>query len=74
MLLTLAFTTQSIIVLNGRLGTVFTTTVEKNANEGRIFDKEDGLQFAIAVIDFNGENFDDVEGREFNEYLNLGVY
>ena len=74
MLLTLAFTTQSIIVLNGRLGTVFTTTVEKNANEGRIFDKEDGLQFAIAVIDFNGENFDDVEGREFNEYLNLDVY
>ena len=60
MLLTFAFTLQSIIVLNGRLGTVFTTTLEKEANEGRIFNKEDGLQFAIGIVDLAGVDWGDV--------------
>ena len=60
MLLTFAFTLQSIIVLNGRKGTVFTTTLEKEANAGRIFNKDDGLQFAIGILDFGTASWDDV--------------
>ena len=66
MLLTFAFTLQSIIVLNGRKGTVFTTTLEKEANDGRTFNKDDGLQFAIGVLDFATLTWEDVYSRDFD--------
>ena len=43
MILTLSFALQSYILLSKRKGTVFTTTLEKEANEGRVFTAEDGL-------------------------------
>ena len=74
MLLTFAFTLQSIVVLNGRKGTVFTTTLEKEANEGRALTKDDGLQFAIGILDFGTSNWTDYYGRDFEEYLSLDVH
>ena len=73
LVLTLIFTLQSIIILNGRKGTLFTTTLEKEANADRIFTAEDGLQFAIGIIDYGSDDFEDMEGRNFNNYLYLWV-
>ena len=69
MMLTLSFTLQSIIILYGRKGTVFTTTNEKESNDGRIFTAEDGLQFAIGILDYASDDYDDVLGRKFDDYL-----
>ena len=74
MILTLCFTVQSIIILEGRRDTLFTTTTEKDANSNHIFTAEDGLQFAIGIVDYGSEDFDDVLGRKFDEYLQLLVY
>ena len=70
LVLTLIFLLQSIVILEGRRDTLFTTTFEKNANADRIFTAEDGLQFAIGVIDYAA---DDYEGN-FDDYLNLYVF
>ena len=64
---------QSIIVLNGRKGTVFTTTLEKEANFERVFTKDDGLQFAIGILDFNNPSLEDVYYRDFDSYLQLDI-
>ena len=69
MMLTFSFTLQSIIILEGRRDTLFTTTTEKEANTDRIFTAEDGLQFAIGILDYGTVNKDDVLGREFYEYI-----
>ena len=62
---------QSIIILEGRRDTLFTTTTEKDVNSNRIFTAEDGLQFAIGIIDYGGYNYEDVLGRKPEEYLQL---
>ena len=55
MLVTLAFTVQNVIVLKEYQGTRFMNSIEKNGNLGKTFSEEDGLQFAIGVIDI--QNF-----------------
>ena len=74
MMLTLVFTLQGIIVLEGRRDTLFTTTQELEANADRIFTAEDGLQFAIGIIDYAADDFEDGLGRNFNDYLILNVH
>ena len=76
MMLTLSFTVQSLIVLKDRKGTVFTTTIEKESNDGRIFTAEDGLQFAIGVVDYDtdADDYGDVLGRDFEDYIALSVW
>lgn len=74
MMLTLSFSLQSVIILEGRRDTLFTTTNEKDSNANRIFTADDGLQFAIGIIDYGTEDYTDVEGRNFDEYLELYVY
>ena len=74
MMLTLSFTVQSLIVLNDRKGTVFTTTIEKESNDGHVFTEEDGLQFAIGVVDYGADDYGDVLGRKFEDYITLYVY
>ena len=74
MMLTLSFTVQSLIVLNDRKGTVFTTTIEKESNDGRVFTEEDGLQFAIGVVDYGADDYGDVLGRKFEDYIALNVW
>ena len=73
MILTLIFTLQGIIILEGRNNTLFTTTYEKEANADRIFTAEDGLQFAIGIVDYEGDNYEDKEGRKLEDYLHLVV-
>ena len=72
-MLTLCFTLQSIYILNWRKGTVFTTTNEKDANTDRMFTAEDGLQFAIGIIDYNAYDYGDVLGRNFEDYMKFTV-
>ena len=74
MILTLSFALQKLIILYGRKGTVFTTTIEKEQNDGRVFTAEDGLQFAIGVLDYgNADDFSDVYERDFEDYVDLIV-
>ena len=74
MMLTLGFTVQSIIILQGRDNTLFETTVEKNQNLDRIFTADDGLQFALGVVDFYSVYDNDTLEQGLNEYLILKVW
>lgn len=74
MMITISFLFKKLIVLHGRQGTLFTTTIEKDENIDRIFTAEDGLQFAIGIIDFDTDDFEDNLGRELEDYLTLSVY
>ena len=58
MMLTLSFSLQSLIILLGRRDTLFTTSNNKDSNADRIFTAEDGLQFAIGIIDYVSEEGD----------------
>ena len=73
MFVTIAFTAQNIIVLSYYQGTRFMTSIEKNGNKDRVFTQEDGLQFAIALMDFKGPNYQDRLGRNFTDYIELKV-
>ena len=74
MMLTLSYTLQIFIVLKSRQDTLFTTTIEKEAGSDRIFTAEDGLQFAIGIIDYDADDYEDGLGRNFNDYLILNVH
>ena len=74
MMITISFLFKKLIVLHDRQGTLFTTTIEKDENIDRIFTAEDGLQFAIGIIDFDTDDFEDNLGRELEDYLTLSVY
>ena len=64
--------TQKLIWLLAN-NTLFTTTYEKEVNADRIFTAEDGLQFAIGIVDYEGDNYEDKEGRKLEDYLHLFV-
>ena len=49
------------------------TSIEKNGNKNIEFTQEDGLQFAIALVDFNGTDYKDRLGRNFTDYIQLKV-
>ena len=48
--------------MRNRDGTLFTASVDKNKNLGKVFTENDGLQMAFAIVDYNGweYNYEDV--------------
>ena len=72
-MLTLLYTLQNIIILEGRRDTLFTTTIEKDANADHILTAEDGLQFAIGIVDFYSDD-EDALRQKLDEKINLYVY
>lgn len=72
-MLTLSFTLQNILILEGRTDTLFTTTIEKDANANHILTTEDGLQFAIGIVDFYSDD-EDALRQKLDDKINLYVY
>ena len=63
---------QNFIVLNGRDGTLFTSTLQVKANDyERKFTQDEGFQVAFAVIDADTDDFSDVLGRKLEDYLQV---
>ena len=54
-----------------REGTLFSTTVLKNANADRVFTAEDGFNIAIAVIETSSSDLIGAQGRNIEEYLEI---
>ena len=53
---------------------MFTSAVKYRENDHtRVFGEQDGFQLAIAMIDIGTYNFDDLDGRELSEYLEITV-
>ena len=53
--------------------TVFTTSIEKNANEGVVFTQEDGFQMAFAIIDSGSDDGEDINGLRIDDYIKVTV-
>ena len=71
-ILSVVFTTQQIITLNGRKGTIFTQSTFQNFyDDSDSFGADDGLLFAIAVADFLNWDLSDRYGRDLSEYIEI---
>ena len=64
---------QNIAILRQRGATVFTTSIEKNANEGVVFTQEDGFQMAFAIIDNGSDDGEDINGLRIDDYITVSV-
>ena len=64
---------QNIAILRQRGATVFTTSIEKNANEGVVFTQEDGFQMAFAIIDLSSDDGEDINGLRIDDYITVTV-
>ena len=56
-----------------RGATVFTTSIEKNANDGVVFTQEDGFQMAFAIIDYGSDDGEDINGKQIDDYIKVTV-
>ena len=68
--MTLIFVVQSSIILLTKKGTLFTSTVMARQNDfSNEFTEKEGFQVAFAVVDYNGQDFSDSQGRNLADYL-----
>ena len=69
---TVIFTSQLIITLYGRKGTIFTQSVIQDYfDETDDFSEDDGFMFAFAILDGSTLDFSDHLGRDFSEYIEI---
>ena len=72
--LTLIFSTQLILTLLQRNGTIFTQSLILDYYDDMdSFGVEDGFRFAFAIIDANTEDYSDFQGREFADYIEISA-
>ena len=63
----------NIAILRHRSATVFTTSIEKNANRDVVFTQEDGFQMAFAIVDAGSEDGEDISGKHIDDYMKVTV-
>ena len=72
LILTVIFTTQQIITLYGRKGTIFTQSVIQDYyDDTHNFSFDDGFRFAFAITDSRTADFSDPQGRDFSEFIEI---
>ena len=63
------------MTLHERSGTLFTSTILKGYNYNtRYFKQDDGFQLAFAIVDYFGEDGNDVAKRNLEDYLEVSIY